>query len=191
MPHDTTTTPSAPLIKADQLPGPLSLNRLSELGVIHKLDAATAYRAEDALTLYGRAMVAAKVIPFGTIACALTAVWVWLGGEFPDTVDVISASHYRALVFGRKIRVFNRKAPPAHLSRLGPLQVTSPARTACDLALLPLDELSRHEANEMVCSLMETHHFRPADCLEILERNRYWQNAPRARAFFEYIQHCF
>lgn len=184
------TMKSDPLLLADELPGPLSLNRLAGLGAIRKLDVGTAFRADDALTLYGRAMIVAKVVPFATVACALTAVWVWLGGEFPDSIDVISSSHYRAPIHGRKVRVFNRKAPPAHLSQLGPLRVTSPARTACDLALLPLEELSRQRAGEIICSLMETHHFRPSDCLDILEHNRYWQNAPRAKAFFEYIRHC-
>ncbi len=185
------TTRPAPLLKAGDLPGPMSLNHLAGIGAIHKLDSSNAYRSDDAQTLYGRAVIAAKVVPYSTAACMFTALWVWMGGEFPATIDVLSRSHYRSLVFGRRIRVFNRKAPPEHLTTLGPLRLTTPARTACDLALLPLEELPRHEANDIVCALMERHRFHPADCLAILNDNRFWQNAPRARAFFEYIQHCF
>lgn len=188
---ETGATRPPPLIKASELPGPMSLNHLADLGAICKLDNTNAYRSDDADTLYGRALIAAKVVPYATAACAMTAFWVWMGGRFPDTVDVISNSHYRSLSFGRKIRVFNRKAPPEHLTMLGPLRITTPVRTACDLALLPFEDLPRQKANALVCALMEAHHFRPADCLAILEDNRFWQNAPRARAFFEYIKHCF
>ena len=100
-------------------------------------------------------MIALKLIPFGTIACALTAAWVWLGGTFPRTVDVISSSHYRADSHGRKIRVFNRKTAPEHVIQVGNLRITTPMRTACDIALLTPGELNEHDACDVLCALFE------------------------------------
>lgn len=179
------------LFKDSDLPGPLSLNRLSAFGSLHKIDTLSAYLTQDANTLYGRASIIATVTPNNAAACVMSAVWVWLGGEFPATIDVISSSHFRALVYGRKIRVFNRKAPPEHLIHLGDLKITTPMRTACDLILIDVDGLTPDAAIEFACTLMQEYHFRPDDCLSILRANRYWRNAPRARAFFKLIQGCF
>lgn len=179
------------LLKDSDLPGPLSLNRLSALGSLHKIDTASAYLTQDANTLYGRASIIAGITPKRAAACAMSAVWVWLGGDFSSTIDVISSSHFRALVYGRKIRVFNRKAPPEHLINIGDLKITTPARTACDLILIDIDGLSMDTAIEFACTLMQDYHFRPDDCLAILQANRYWRNAPRARAFFEKVRGCF
>ena len=131
MPRIDTT----PLLTHKDLPGPLSMARLTHFGTLHSLDQTNAYSAEHADTLYGRAMIALKLIPFGTIACALTAAWVWLGGTFPRTVDVISSSHYRADSHGRKIRVFNRRRLPSTSYRSGtcasPRRCAQPATSRC------------------------------------------------------------
>lgn len=180
-----------PLLRDDELPGPISMHRLARLGAVHQLDEASAYLSEDAETLFGRAAITDSLKPYNTVSCAVSAAWVWLGGKFPDTVDVISSSHYRAPIRGRRVRVFNRKAPAKHISTIGSLRVTTPARTACDLALLPANEIPSREVSAMVCAFMETGQCKPRDCLDILDENRYWPNAPRARAFFEYIAPCF
>ena len=114
MPRIDTT----PLLTHKDLPGPLSMARLTHFGTLHSLDQTNAYSAEHADTLYGRAMIALKLIPFGTIACALTAAWVWLGGTFPRTVDVISSSHYRADSHGR-IASSGRKTGSRHVAWVG------------------------------------------------------------------------
>ena len=105
-----------PLLRDDALPGPMSMRRLAEIGAIHQLDDDSAYLSEDAETLFGRANITNILKPFNTVSCAVSAAWVWLGGRFPDTIDVISTSHYRAPIRGRRVRVFNRKAPRDHLS---------------------------------------------------------------------------
>lgn len=191
MSKTTTNEPRSPLLYGDDLPGPMSLHRLAGLGAVRQLDDDSAYLTEDAETLFGRASILAALKPYNTVACAVSAAWVWLGGTFPNTIDVISASHFRAPVHGRRVRVFNRKAPDAHIAAIGRLKTTTPARTACDLALLPPDETPRREVNDMVCALMDSKQCTPQECLAILDENRYWPNAPRARAFFEYIAPCF
>jgi hypothetical protein len=179
------------VLKARDLPGPMILHRLAFVGAVRKLDNASAYLTEDANTLYGSGAIVRSVAPYGTICCAVTAAWVWLGGEFPKTIDIVSTSHFRTLTYGRKIRVFNRNAPAEHLTSIGDLRITTPQRTACDIALLSEEEAGDIYANEMVCALMETYGFRPTDCLDILAANRFWQNSPRAKQFFRIIEHCF
>lgn len=179
------------VLKARDLPGPMILHRLASVGAVRKLDNASAYRTEDANTLYGRGAIIRSVAPYGTVCCAVTAAWVWLGGEFPKTIDIVSTSHFRALIYGRKIRVFNRNAPQEHLTSIGDLHITTPQRTACDIALLSEEEAGEIYANETVCALMETYGFSPTDCLDILAANRFWQNSPRAKQFFRIIEHCF
>ncbi|ROT87778.1 hypothetical protein [Bifidobacterium mongoliense] len=183
--------PNARVLHGSDLPGPLSLHRLAHMGAVRRLDDSHAYLSEHDDTLYGRGALMASMAPRRMSVCAVTAAWVWLGGQFPKTIDILSTSHFRSLIFGRKIRVFNRNAPASHLTTVGSLRITTPARTACDIALLSDEESADLYANEMVCSLMETYEFRPADCLAILDENRFWQNSPRARRFFDLISYCF
>ena len=187
MPRIDTT----PLLTHKDLPGPLSMARLTHFGTLHSLDQTNAYSAEHADTLYGRAMIALKLIPFGTIACALTAAWVWLGGTFPRTVDVISSSHYRADSHGRKIRVFNRKTAPEHVIQVGNLRITTPMRTACDIALLTPGELNEHDACDVLCALFEEYQVSLAQCMQTLDDNHFWPNTQPARELFTSMKHFF
>lgn len=174
-----------PVVSMNNLPGPLSLNRLAALGSLHKLDASSGYWSEHADTLYGRAMIIASIAPFGTAACMRTATWVWLGGEeFPNTVDVLSNSHFRSTAAGRRVRVFRRSVAADEMMSLGDLRITSPTRTACDLAM-SADEAPPSVINALACSLMVTYHFSPDDCLRIIARNRHHKYAAQARIFFE------
>ena len=165
--------------------------RLTHFVTLHSLDQTNAYSAEHADTLYGRAMIALKLIPFGTIACALTAAWVWLGGTFPRTVDVISSSHYRADSHGRKIRVFNRKTAPEHVIQVGNLRITTPMRTACDIALLTPGELNEHDACDVLCALFEEYQVSLAQCMQTLDDNHFWPNTQPARELFTSMKHFF
>lgn len=172
------------LITDMDLPGPLSLRRLAAVGAVYKLDETNAYISDYGNTLYGRGIIVHKIAPYNTVACAFTAAWVWVGGEFPKTIDIVSASHFRSLIFGRKIRVFNRNIPVEHRTTVGDLHITTPARTACDIALLSDDETTDMYAEDIVLTMMESYHFSPSHCLDILQANRFWTNAPRAREFF-------
>ena len=79
--HTTVSLSVPPVLFTKDLPGPLSLSRLETFGTIRKFDESAGYWNEHANTLYGRAMIVSTVAPFGTVACALTAAWVWRGGR--------------------------------------------------------------------------------------------------------------
>ncbi|KAB7789823.1 sugar phosphate isomerase family [Bifidobacterium leontopitheci] len=181
---------AAPTFTHRELPGPLSIARLSDFGTVHSLDQANAYSAEHADTLYGRGQIAQGMVPRSTIACALTAAWVWLGGLFPRTIDVLSNSHFRSTVHGRRIRAFSRKVDPDHVMRVGGLRVTTPLRTACDVSLLVEDEESRQEATEVLCALAEEYGITPRQCLAMLDENRHWPNTQQGRRLLESLEHC-
>lgn len=183
-PPDAVRAEDKPLLDDADLPGPLSLHLLSAYGMLSPLDNVSAYQVTHASTLYGRAAIAAALAPRRTVACAFTAAWIWLGGDFPNTIDIISRSHYRSVVHGRRIRVFNRKSRPEHIIKVGAMRVTTPARTACDLALLPSEEVD-DGADRLIEQLMLEYRVTPEDCLAILEVNRFWPRAPLARDLFE------
>lgn len=184
-------TSAAPTFTHRELPGPLSMARLSDFGTVHSLDYANAYSAEHADTLYGRGQIVMRMVPNNTIACAMTAAWVWLGGLFPRTIDVLSNSHFRSTVHGRRIRTFSRKVEPNHVMKVGGLRVTTPLRTACDVSLLIEDEDSKQEATEVLCALAEEYRISPRQCLDMLDENRHWPNTQLSRNVLESLEHCF
>ena len=175
-----------PLLGDADLPGPICLNRLHSLGVVCKLDNDNAYSYHDSRTLYGRASIISTLMPSRSVACAGTAAWVWLGGMFPNTIDIISKAHYRTARYGRKVSVFNRQAPDEHVTDVGPITVTTPTRTACDLAMNCTPE-TQSPVTEIVCMLMQEFRFRPDDCLQVMQEATHIRNAPRARQFFRTI----
>lgn len=188
-PNDSYLTPM--LVGNKDLPGPLSMNRLNEYGAIQQLDDINGYLANYSDTLFGRGLVMSNMVPRTAIACLTAATWVWLSGTFPDAITVVSPSHYRTLVYGRPITTAYRKMTPGHISQIAGLRLTSPTRTACDIALRPDDEIGARERGELVCSLIQEYHVDPVECLDIIARNRYWTNASQARIFFKSIEHCF
>ncbi|KAB8288275.1 hypothetical protein DSM100688_0842 [Bifidobacterium ramosum] len=177
-----------PLLSDKELPGPLSLTILSGFGAMSRLDGNSGYQTNHAGTLYGRSTIVQKIAPHGTIVCALTAAWIWVGGLFPETVDVISRSHYRAPVHDRKIRVFNRKSPYRQIVRVGDLRVTTPARTVCDLALLPEHSSDDGTIGRIIMDVMMEYRVLPADCLDILGENPFWPRVAVARGLFEELE---
>lgn len=185
--YGTDMNSSPPLLGGADLPGPLCLNALHSMGALCKLDNENAYTYHDSRTLYGRASIIATLLPSRSVACAGTAAWVWLGGLFPETIDIIAKAHCRALRYGRKISVFNRKAPDSHVIAVGPITVTTPPRTACDLAMNCTPE-TLPSAMELVCMLMQEFRFRPEDCLQVMREATHIRNAPWARNFFRTIE---
>ncbi|WP_226805724.1 hypothetical protein [Bifidobacterium eulemuris] len=177
-----------PILYTKDLPGPLSLNRLSEFGTLRKLDETAGYWSEHGDTLYGRATIIATVTPYSTVACSSTAAWVWLGGAFPRTLDVISKSHFRSVSVGRRIRVFKRRTTDDQVMCIANLSLTTPQRTACDLVMMPEDLPDPFETHETVNALMSAYRFNPSDCLKIIRQHRYHKFAARARMFFESMQ---
>lgn len=170
------------LVMSDSLPGPLGLHRLARHGIIRTLDHRTGgYTCVRARTLSGRGAIAGTMLPPGTAACMGLAAWVWLGGLFPDTIDIVSDSHFRSLVHGRRIRVFNRKTSDGDVMVISGSRVTAPARTACDLSLLPDAEFEALGGLGRVRELLDDYDVHPDECVQVLDRNRFWPNIRTAR----------
>ncbi|WEV67327.1 hypothetical protein OZX72_08865 [Bifidobacterium sp. ESL0769] len=179
------------LMSNRDLPGPLSMNRLDDFGAVHRLDDINAYLAEYSDTLFGRGIIMTKVVPRPSIACGRTALWVWMGGTFPDAIDIISASHFRSMTYGRPIKTYDRIVPEGQMSSIAGLKVTSPTRTACDIALTSPATIPDKRRAELTCAIVQEYHIDPAECLEILDKNHFWPNVPQARQFFKAVQYCF
>ncbi|WEV58922.1 hypothetical protein OZX67_09080 [Bifidobacterium sp. ESL0728] len=179
------------LMSNRDLPGPLSMNRLDDFGAVHRLDDINAYLAEYSDTLFGRGIIMTKVVPRPSIACGRSALWVWMGGTFPDAIDIISASHFRSMAYGRPIKTYDRNVPEGQMSSIAGLKVTSPTRTACDIALMSSSTIPDKRRAELTCAIVQEYHIDPVECLEILEKNHFWPNVPQARQFFKAVQYCF
>ncbi|WEV41911.1 hypothetical protein OZX57_08245 [Bifidobacterium sp. ESL0682] len=182
---------SMPMLMSNRdLPGPLSMNRLDDVGAVHRLDGFNAYLAEYSDTLFGRGVIMTKVVPRPCIACGRSALWVWMGGTFPNVIDIISGSHYRSMVYGRPIKTYKRNVSAGHLSTIGGLKLTSPTRTTCDIALMDERTMPHKQRTELAYAMMQEYHVDPADCLKILDENRFWPNIAQARQFFKALEYC-
>ena len=173
-----------PVLQLKDLPGHMGMRQLIDLGIVRPLDEDHAYHVSYGLSVEGRVAVTQRAIPAHVAVCALTACWVWIGGDMPNSIDVISNSHFRSTIFGRKIRVFNRQAPEGQCIVVNGLSVTSPVRTACDVATLPDSEWQSGDCAAMVRILMDEYDVSAAECLDMLSVNRFWPNTPRAKQFF-------
>ena len=60
--------------------------------------------------------------------------------------------------------------------------MTTPVRTACDLALNCTPE-SESLVSEIICMLMQEFHFRSSDCMQIMQETKHIRNAPQARNY--------
>lgn len=181
-PHDDARPHVPLLVMADSLPGPLSLRHLTRHGVIRTLDHRTGgYTCLRARTLSGRGAIVGTMLPPNTAACMGLAAWVWLGGLFPDTIDIVSDSHFRSLVHGRRIRVFNRKTSARDVMAISGIRVTAPARTVCDLTLLPDGEFEALGGLERIRELLDDYDVHPHECVRVLDENRFWPNIRTAR----------
>ncbi|KFI95734.1 hypothetical protein [Bifidobacterium stellenboschense] len=180
------------ILRERDLPGPMSLGRLAAEGTITTLDdMESGYWSEHAATLYGRASIVHRIIPHSTAACALTAMWVWMGGEFPRTLDVLSRSHFRMRHFGHRVRAFTRKVTPRHLVTIGNLRVTDPTRTACDVASLHATAAHPNDYTERIVDLMDAYDFTPDDCATILDENPCMSTMPRTRACLSGVRRSY
>lgn len=179
---DARTMTKTVIYTHDNLPGPFALRTLTVSGILIALDDDHAFLRADGETLYGRAAIVASVLPNRRlVACGRTAAWVWLGGDFPSVIDALSAIHYRAPILGRPIHVRERRVPPNQTKQIGPLIVTTPERTICDLAMCTQDEIYDESLDERILQLLRQFRVDVQDCLLILEGCSYLHTAQRAR----------
>lgn len=179
---DDGATAQTVLYTYDNLPGPFAMRSLVRAGALIALDERHAYRSADGETLYGRAAIVAAMLPNPQlVACGRAAAWVWLGGEFPSAVDVLSTTHYRAPLMGRPINVRERRVPPKQTQLVGPLTITTPERTVCDLAMCPPEDIYEQSLDELILRLLRHFSIDIEDCLLILEGCAYLHAAQRVR----------
>ncbi|OXN00676.1 hypothetical protein Tam10B_1075 [Bifidobacterium vansinderenii] len=162
------------LIHSTDVTGHMALHRLVAMGVLTRLDDTCGYRNDYADTPLGRALIVEPMIPYGATAAGKLALWVWVGGRFPACFDLISTSHYRARVHGRDMHVHNRRMLTNHMVLLAGLRITSPIRTACDLACMEPAERQGCDVNQLLAVLMTKYEISPDDCLNMLWRNQRW-----------------
>lgn len=176
------------LIDTKHLPGPLSMKKLCNYGAFNNLSIRSGFAQSTAKTPEGRCAVLKKLLPSGTVACAFTASWIWLGGKIPNILEIISNSHYRIQPHDHQLQVFRRKLLKKEQRMIKDLRVTSVARTICDIALTPskniYDEMRRVDT---VCELVQKYNTSFKDCEKIIDSNPYFPGAAKAKEWIKYI----
>lgn len=179
---------SGDIVTRDQLPGPFSFMLLKRDGALCAIDDRCSYLRKDGNSLFGRAAVLYNLLPLGSRLCCTTAAWVWMGGDFPRTLDILSKSHYWRPVHGHPVRSFNRRVLTSHMITIAQIGITRPARTVCDLAMLPFDEFIGHDLHELARSLMLRYGVTGRQCLHILDNAPYLHNRTYARSVLEFFE---
>ena len=168
------TTASNPIIHVGEIPGALCLAQLQQLGLLTMLDSTAGYLTSTASSLYGRVRIASRVLPKMTVAAGPLAFWIWWGGSFPHQITIVSNSHFRSTVFGRRICVFDREVAPEDYHHIDGITLTSPARTACDITCLPPDEFAERFGLRNLSSFLQYYEVSQKDCRAKLESNPRW-----------------
>lgn len=171
-----------PLLDNNHLPGPMCMKKLSKIGVLNQLTLNTGYSHKTATSTQGRSSIVSNFITTESIACLFTAAWVWVGGNFPENIDVIDYRHLRRKPHGRTIRSFRRHLSNEEFVVLGKIRITTPERTICDLAYTPSNsekyELYRKDIAQLLISryCIDLH-----KCKQIIDNNPYFPGSIHAR----------
>lgn len=160
------------ILSDGDLPGPLSIGALGGMGMFAPLTCTDGYLPGKAADARTRAGIIAPELPCDMVACLWLAAWVWAGGPFPGTIDIVSTTHYRAPQLSRTVRVYNRVLARGHATRLAGLFLTTPARTVCDLACLGSVDGTRRAVT--VRRVMAAGSTTPDECMDVLRGNPRW-----------------
>ncbi len=133
------------------------------------------------LTLAGTTSARRAVAPAADPAAAVlghsTAVWLYAGGQAPTRVDVVIApgsTRLRSTV----LRLHEHRLGTDEVDRIGAVLVTSPVRTAADVArTLAPSTVTRH-----LDALNRASAVRAVDVLDQLERMPHGRGVARARS---------
>ncbi|KXI16805.1 hypothetical protein [Gardnerella vaginalis] len=176
------------ILDTSHLPGPLCMNRLKNLGIFDQLDTQSGFLRKESSTIEGRSKIVKKLLPSNSIACLYTASWIWLGGQFPDSLDILSNGHYRRRPYGHPIHVYTRKIIDNDYVKIGDLFVTTPTRTICDIALTKTESDSENTIRfNTIRTIMENYTINIYDCAKILQDNHHFPSSVAARAWMENI----
>ncbi|WP_156812216.1 hypothetical protein [Alloscardovia criceti] len=160
-----------PLHHVSDFPGPMCLRRLKDNNTLTELDASTYFSTRFLASSHTRAHVARDIMPHGAIASGFLAAWIWLGGEFPRHIDVARDNHYHSILFGRKVRSTSRQIHSSFIAEFPQLLVTTPERTACDLACSEDARFRPHLISAMILELATNYDFGERDCIEVMRVN--------------------
>lgn len=177
------------LLGNSQLPGPMCMKKLSQLGVFNQLSAQSGYTQSLALSTKGRGKIISNLIPEESIVCSFTAAWVWLGGTFPVNIDIINYSNCRKKPHDHTIRSFRRQLSDEDYVVIGDVRVTTPERTICDLAYTPSEnEYYEPYRKNVAHSLIERYCIDLNNCIRILNANPYFPGSVRAREWIHHLK---
>lgn len=173
--NDQTLRPPPPrglpdLIHADDLPGPTALAWLQRCGRATLLDDDIAVGRPPVNSTYRRARIAAGLVPRRSTACGLLAFWVWEGGPLPRRLEVIRERLPTSRV-PHDIQVVQRQLSADDSLTIAGLCLTSPLRTAADLACLPDDIFDEDVGDGRFIDLLRHNRLSIDDCREELKRN--------------------
>lgn len=177
-----------PLLDNNHLPGPMCMKKLSKFGIFNRLTSNTGYSHKTAISMCGRSNIVNDLIPSQSVACLFTAAWVWLGGEFPENIDVIDYGHRRKKPHGHAIRAFRRHLNNEEYVILGKIRITTPERTICDLAYTP-SENEEHEPyrKDIAHLLISKYSIDLRKCKRTIDRNPYFPGSIHARNWIRNI----
>ncbi|MGI8521690.1 MAG: hypothetical protein ACR2K3_00030 [Nocardioides sp.] len=164
------------------------LTGLVRLGVLTRIFRGVYCRADVPLTIDLRAAALALVLPGHAVVCDHTAAWLLgvdvqpaAGMDGPLDIDVVYVeNHYpteRSGVFGGK-----RDLQDEEIWVVGGVRVTSPARTACDLA----SRRGRRPALAALDAIMRAFGLTTHDYRKILPRYRGRRGCVQLRELIEY-----
>ncbi len=176
------------LLDVNHLPGPMCMKKLSHFGVFNQLTMHAGYSHKTATSTQGRSNIVSNLIPEESVACAFTAAWVWLGGDFPDNIEIIDYGHRRSKPCGREIRSFRRQLSEDDYVVVGKARITTPERTICDLAYANKFNESYDPYRKQVASLLISHYCIDLQkCKQIIENNPYFPGSVHARNWLQNI----
>ena len=113
---------------------------------------------------------------------------MWLGGNFPENIDVIDYGHYRRKPHGHTIRSFRRKLNEKDYVTLGKTRITTPERTICDLAYTQGDSENYELYRKSIANLLISHYRVDLhECRRIIDSNPYFPGSVRARTWLNDI----
>ncbi len=158
------------VLRADNLPGPTALAWLQRQGRARLIDNRTAVSQPLAGCAVLRARTAAQLLPRRCVACGLLAFWIWEGGPFPARLTAICATRPKTAP-PHDVDLVQRQLGPGDVLEIRGLQVTSPLRTAVDLACLPGDIFDVRVGAGRFVTFLRHHNLDLVDCLARLEEN--------------------
>lgn len=169
----------------DELPGGMSHIVLHHAGAVNASAHKTLYRSCDGLSPWRRAELVRPLLPYGITVCLWLAAWIWVGGEFPEALDVVAPTRYMSDAYHRALRLHNRTVNGRDLVILRRLRVSSPLRTACDIACLDDANVESHATQRAtVATLMRECALAPQTCIYALQNNPHTMGHPEGVRLF-------